>query len=805
MQTRGSRWRQILPGVVLVLGFTLIFGAPARADGGSGWQAADTVQKALQRAQVALLSGDRAEAEASVVAARQAYTTQLAPLAREHASDALAAGEAALAQAADSLKQNNEAAFVAAGGSLQAALYHVGYEQTMAALDRGDVDAAKQWLLLREFRAVSRFERLNSDATQALLDLRAKKIDAATARAIVQTDLLDTYQARLNVELHDLRTSDQRNLAAGRAQHATLTAGYWEILAPIYREQRDDAATATAQQAFNALRDQAAAGKSVATLLPNIDAALRGFRAAPLSVAEQNRRAGQLLRFVSLVSVEYARGVKSGMVTVPLEIQEAATFRDGAAAAFADLQSLLDAKDPTRTQQTADAFVTLERQLREAKDGSHIAPASEIQASTDNITALLKATMPAAWQKQDTSADFDVISASLDQMERAVKAGEYTQAESARLEAYAILESGPEAKLVVFAPELKLPIESLFWYGGGQEAGLASLIQRQAPPASVAASRQALNVQLQLAEKTLAGTNNAPIAVASNAAVIVFREGLEAVLILASLMGSLKIGTQRTLRKPLWGGVVVALIASALTWVLAQELLTTLARYGERLEAVVSVIAIAILLLITNWFFHDVYWTGWMANFHRQKKRIIGGTAGQALGLVLLGFTSIYREGFETVLFLQALVLQSGTRTVLGGVAIGLALTMLIGLLVFGVQAKLPHKKMLIFTGLMICFVLVQMVGNTAHVLQLVGWLPLHPIRGLASVMPYWAGMWLGFYATWEGILLQILAGAFTIGSYFAAEYLHKREIRAASARYAMQSGSTPRPSLTSASEGRSH
>ncbi len=44
---------------------------------------------------------------------------------------------------------------------------------------------------------------------------------------------------------------------------------------------------------------------------------------------------------------------------------------------------------------------------------------------------------------------------------------------------------------------------------------------------------------------------------------------------------------------------------------------------------------------------------------------------GQWLGMILLGFTSIYREGFETVLFLQALVLDSGTATVLGGVALG--------------------------------------------------------------------------------------------------------------------------------------
>jgi len=70
-----------------------------------------------------------------------------------------------------------------------------------------------------------------------------------------------------------------------------------------------------------------------------------------LTKAEQARRAGQLLRFLSLVPVEYGRGVRNGQVTRDLEIQEAATFRDGAAAAFADIRSALEARDASKTQQ----------------------------------------------------------------------------------------------------------------------------------------------------------------------------------------------------------------------------------------------------------------------------------------------------------------------------------------------------------------------------------------------------------------------------------------------------------------------
>jgi high-affinity iron transporter len=167
-----------------------------------------------------------------------------------------------------------------------------------------------------------------------------------------------------------------------------------------------------------------------------------------------------------------------------------------------------------------------------------------------------------------------------------------------------------------------------------------------------------------------------------------------------------------------------------------------------------------------------------MANFHARKRRIVGGEVGQWIGLAVLGFTSIYREGFETVLFLQALVLEAGAATVLGGIALGLAGTLLVGLVVFALQARLPYKKMLIVTGVMIGGVLLQMVGNTVHIMQVVGWMPIHPIRWLA--LPYWAGLWFGLFGTWEGVGLQVAAAVFVIGSYFLAERLQRQRISTA-------------------------
>jgi high-affinity iron transporter len=263
----------------------------------------------------------------------------------------------------------------------------------------------------------------------------------------------------------------------------------------------------------------------------------------------------------------------------------------------------------------------------------------------------------------------------------------------------------------------------------------------------------------------------------SNSAIIVFREGLEAVLILAALMASM-VGAQRRHRRPLLAGVGVALAASVVTWVVAQTVLGSLAGWGEKLEAVVSLVAIAVLLLILNWFYHRVYWQENLQDLHRRKKRILVGAgvgilSAQALGLALLGFSSVYREGFETVLFLQALTLEAGAWTVLQGAAIGFAGVLGVFFLVVALERRLPHKKMLIATGILITWVLVVLVGQTVQTMQVVGWVSVTPVQGFQP--PYWAGVWLGVYPTWEGLLAQAAAAVFVLGSYIGAEALRKR------------------------------
>jgi high-affinity iron transporter len=260
-----------------------------------------------------------------------------------------------------------------------------------------------------------------------------------------------------------------------------------------------------------------------------------------------------------------------------------------------------------------------------------------------------------------------------------------------------------------------------------------------------------------------------------NSAIIVFREGLEAVLIFAAVTASL-VGANRARRRPMVAGAATAFAAAVGTWFVVQALLAAAAPLGARLEAITGFIAIAVLLVVLNWFVHKVYWSEWIGRHHRRRRQLLASSgAGVTLGLVALGFTSVYREGFEVVLFLQNLQLKAGTGTVLEGVALGLAGTAAVGVVTFWLHHKLPYRRMLVLTGVLIGVVLVVMTGGTALTFQDLGWLPSTPTP---FTLPAWMGPWFEMYSSWETLACQLLAALFVVGSYLLAQHLRVRRPR---------------------------
>ena len=293
---------------------------------------------------------------------------------------------------------------------------------------------------------------------------------------------------------------------------------------------------------------------------------------------------------------------------------------------------------------------------------------------------------------------------------------------------------------------------------------------------------KAVTAPAGVADPTAAGADLAHGAVVTNTALLVFREGLEAVLVLAAFTASF-VGANRRLRRPVAVGAALALLASVATWFVAIEVIGALGGGGLDVQAATGLLAVAVLLVVMNWFFHKVYWTGWISAHNRRRRALLGAGGLSAMsGLAVLGFTSVYREGFEVVLFLQNLRLTAGSGTVLEGVSIGAGLTALVGVATFAFQQKLPYRRMLVATGVLLGFVLLVMVGETIQELQLAGWLPT---TSIGVTFPGFVNLWFATFPTVEGLAAQLLAAGLVIGSYFLAEHVRVRAPRARAARAA--------------------
>lgn len=260
-------------------------------------------------------------------------------------------------------------------------------------------------------------------------------------------------------------------------------------------------------------------------------------------------------------------------------------------------------------------------------------------------------------------------------------------------------------------------------------------------------------------------------------AVLVFREGLECILVLSAITASM-VKSDESYRRPIAAGAGIAFLATLATWFIAVGIVDDLTESINALyvQAATGLLAIFVLLVVMNWFFHKLYWTGWISLHNKRKHELIKGAAEEhtsrrrlLYGMALLGFTSFYREGVEVVLFLQGYRLKLGGKPVFYGVLLGLLFTGMVAALTFVAHQKLPYKKMLVLTGVMLGAVLLVMVGEQAQEMQLAHWLPTTQIPWLANVIPGWMELWFSVFPTVQTLAAQAIAGVAVVGSYFVA------------------------------------
>jgi high-affinity iron transporter len=93
----------------------------------------------------------------------------------------------------------------------------------------------------------------------------------------------------------------------------------------------------------------------------------------------------------------------------------------------------------------------------------------------------------------------------------------------------------------------------------------------------------------------------------------------------------------------------------------------------------------------------------------------------------------------------------------------------MVAVLTFVLQQRLPYRKMLITTGILLGIVLLVMVGEQAQEMQLAQWIPTTPIESLQPYLPPWMGLWFAVFPTVETLVAQLIAAVLVIGSYYAA------------------------------------
>lgn len=336
--------------------------------------------------------------------------------------------------------------------------------------------------------------------------------------------------------------------------------------------------------------------------------------------------------------------------------------------------------------------------------------------------------------------------ATLERSHEAWRAGHAEDAYQLAVTAYLEGFELAEAALTNSAPDLRRRTEQAMM-------AYRNAIKSDAPAEQVDAAYASATQLLREARLHLGAGNLSPTAGLISSLIIILREGVEAILVLAA-MGAFLVRTERRDGLPwLHAGWVAALLMGGLTWVVSSTLIGISGAQREVTEGVTALVSAAVLLYVGFWLHRKSSAARWGA-FIRDR---IAGTAGSiglkgGLGVALVVFLAVYREVFETVLFYQALWVQAdvaGRSAVLLGLGVGAAALVLLAWLIVRLSVRLPLGLFFGASAWLLAVMAVVFAGQGIAALQEAGKLPVYPLD-LPSV-PL-----LGIYPNLQGLLLQL-------------------------------------------------
>ena len=362
----------------------------------------------------------------------------------------------------------------------------------------------------------------------------------------------------------------------------------------------------------------------------------------------------------------------------------------------------------------------------------------------------------------------DLVNESVDLYEDGQAEAAYTAARNSYLDHFEYVE----IPLRVRDESLTLAVEEDY-------AALRNLIEAGAPIDEVRTTATEVHSGLDDVERTLSETGvAAPLIALMYAFTIIFREGLEAVLVVAAVLGYLEASRNTQYRGAVLQGVAGGVGATVLLFVAVALFVRLAPVQRELLEAGTALLAVGVLFYVSFWLISRLEQRRWMEFV--KAKVWSAATTGSTLALAGVGFTAVFREGFETVLFYQALIsfAEGLLSWVVAGSVAGVVVLGVIGWIIFKAGRKIPMKAFLTTAVSLVMVLSVAFACNAVRGFQEAALLPVTHLESLPD-LPIFLSQLTGWYPTRETIIAQAaLAIVYALGAVWTFVILPRRERR---------------------------
>lgn len=357
----------------------------------------------------------------------------------------------------------------------------------------------------------------------------------------------------------------------------------------------------------------------------------------------------------------------------------------------------------------------------------------------------------------------EYTSSTLDKSLAAYREGDHDQAYdlsvAAYLEGFELVESSLDN---IDAQVRKDTEKSLMAYRQSLQDGL---------PAEQAAQRLAeAKVKLEQAAKLLGSDGLSWSLSYISGLLILLREGLEAILVLAAILAFLRNTGQQSAVRSVNIGWGLALVAGFATWALAAYVIDVGGAQRELLEGCTALFAAVMVLWLGVWMHDRRHAAAWQDYI---KSSLLSG--GGRFGFAMLAFFSVYRELFEVILFYETLWLQAGPaghQAVLAGGATALVLLVGLAWVILRGSAKLPLSLFFSINAALLCALSVVFAGHGVKALQEAGVLGTRPV-------PFFEFDWLGIHADVYSLSAQAVALLAIVVLYGRSRIAEKRRAAA--------------------------